>query len=89
MANFKALHDLYRFPGFTSRAAIRGRFGDPMAVVISLQRRGKKRFAAFAVALITAITINVLGISAISHVATNAFICFCGCAECNAPSVAV
>jgi hypothetical protein len=89
MANFKALHDLYRFPGFTSRATIRGRFGDPMAVVISLQRRGKKRFAAFAVAPITAITTNGLGMSAISHVATNAFFCFCCYAECNAPSVAV
>jgi hypothetical protein len=89
MAKFKALHDLYRFPGFGSRAAIRGLFGDPMAVVISLQRRGKKRFAAFADALITAITTNVLGMSAISLAATNAFTCFCRCAECNAPSVAV
>jgi hypothetical protein len=89
MAKFKALHDLYRFPGFTSCAVIRGRFGDPMAVVISLERREKKRFAAFAVAPITAITTNDLGMSAISRVATNAFFCFCGCAECNAPSVAV
>jgi hypothetical protein len=89
MANFKALHDLYRFPGFTPLATIRGRFGDPLAVVISLQRRGKKRFAAFAVAPITAITINDPGISAISPVATSACFCFCGCEGCNAPSVAV
>jgi hypothetical protein len=46
MAKFKQLHDLYRFPGFVPRARIRGVFGDPLAVVITLQRRRKKRFAA-------------------------------------------
>jgi hypothetical protein len=89
MAKFKAVHDLYRFPGFTSCAVIRGRFGDPMAVVVSLQRWEKKRFAAFAVASITSITTNDLGMSEICRVATNAFFSFCHCVEFNAPSVAV
>src|SRR5262249_43329554 len=46
MANFKRLPDLYRFPGFVPQARLRGLFGDPRAVVITLQRRRKKRFAA-------------------------------------------
>ena len=48
MANFKQLRDLYRFPGFVPLARIRGVFGDPRAVVITLQRRRKKRFVASA-----------------------------------------
>ena len=46
MANFKQLRDLYRFSGFVPQARLRGIFGDPRAVVITLQRRRKKRFAA-------------------------------------------
>ena len=46
MAKFKQLHDLYRFPGFVPQPKIRGIFGDPLAVVITLRRRRKKRFAA-------------------------------------------
>jgi hypothetical protein len=46
MAQFKQLHDLYRFPGFVPQTKIRGVFGDPLAVVVTLQRRRKKRFAA-------------------------------------------
>ena len=46
MAKFKQLHDLYRFPGFVPQPKVRGVFGDPLAVVITLRRRRKKRFAA-------------------------------------------
>src|SRR5262249_8250807 len=46
MAKFKQLHDLYRFPGFVPQPKIRGVFGDPRAVVITLRRRRTKRFAA-------------------------------------------
>ncbi len=42
MAIFKLLHDLYRFPGFVPLAQVRGLFGDPHAVVITLRRRRKK-----------------------------------------------
>jgi hypothetical protein len=89
MTKFKTLRDLYRFPGFTPRASVRGLFGDPMAVVISLHRRGKKLLAVFAVARTTVITTNGLGMSAISRVATSASFCSFLCAECNAPGVAV
>ena len=41
MATFKQLRDLYRFPGFVPQAGIQGVFGDPSAVVITLQRRRK------------------------------------------------
>jgi hypothetical protein len=43
MAKLKRLVDIYRFPGFVPRPKVRGIFGDPRAVVITLQRRRKKR----------------------------------------------
>jgi hypothetical protein len=42
MAKLKRLRDIYRFPGFVPRPKVRGIFGDPRAVVITLQRRRKK-----------------------------------------------
>jgi hypothetical protein len=61
MASFSRLHDFYSFPGFLPSANIRGIFGDPYAVVISLRRRRKKR-PADGVAPVTAVfTINHLG----------------------------
>jgi hypothetical protein len=74
MAKFKSLHDLYRFPGFVPLPRVRGRFGDPLAVVITLQRRRKKRAAASAARSITAITTSGPDGSAISPVATSASI---------------
>ena len=41
MGKIKRLHDLYRFPGFVPQAHVRGVFGDPVAVVITLRRREK------------------------------------------------
>jgi hypothetical protein len=75
MANFKHLRDLYRFPGFVPSQRIRGVFGDPMAVVISLQRNRKKRFAASAARLTSATTINGTDRSGTSPPATDASIC--------------
>jgi hypothetical protein len=74
MAKFQQLRDLYRFPGFHPGLRIRGEFGDPMAVVISLRRRRKKRFAAFAGKLGSRITTNDLAWSATYPQATVAFI---------------
>jgi hypothetical protein len=71
MAKFKQLHDLYRFPGFVPFARIHGVFGDPQAVVITLQRRRKKRFAVSVVRSITVTTTNGPDVYAISLVATN------------------
>jgi hypothetical protein len=45
MAKLKRLLDIFRFPGFVPRPKVRGVFGDPRAVVITLQRRRKKRSA--------------------------------------------
>jgi hypothetical protein len=41
----RQLRDLYRFPGFTPLATLHGIFGDSWAVVLTLQRREKKRSA--------------------------------------------
>jgi hypothetical protein len=70
MAKFQQLYDLYRFPGLIPRARIRGVFGDPRAVVITLQRRRKKRFAALAGKCLGATTTNGLGVPGTSPVAT-------------------
>jgi hypothetical protein len=42
MGKLKRLQDIYRFPGFVPKAEVRGIFGDPYAVVITLRRRRKK-----------------------------------------------
>jgi len=44
----KSLLDGYRFPGFKAHARIKGCFGDPLALVITLSRRQKKRSAGYA-----------------------------------------
>ena len=43
MGKLKRLQDIYRFPGFVPKAEVRGIFGDPSAVVITLRRCRKKR----------------------------------------------
>ena len=88
MANFKVLHDLYRFPGFVPLPRIQGLFGDPLAVVVTLQRRRKKRSAVSAVAAITPTTTSDLGMFAISPVATDVFTCSFSCVASSVLSVA-
>jgi hypothetical protein len=46
MPTTRQLRDLYRFPGFKPLATVHGVFGDSWAVVLTLQRRGKKLSAA-------------------------------------------
>ena len=72
MAKFKQLRDLYRFPGFIPSQHIRGVFGDPMAVVVSLKRCRKKRFAASAGKPPSATTISDPDAFAIFRAATDA-----------------
>ncbi len=74
MAKLKRLPDLYRFPGFVPQAKVRGIFGDPMAVVITLQRRRKKRGAASVGEPSAPITTSGPGASATCPVATGASI---------------
>ena len=45
MGKLRRLQDIYRFPGFVPMAEVRGIFGDPYAVVITLRRRRKKLIA--------------------------------------------
>jgi len=60
MASFSRLHDLYSLPGFVPAATIRGVFGDPYAVVITLRRRRKKPAAVCAVPVIGPSTTKLL-----------------------------
>jgi hypothetical protein len=71
MATFKHLRDLYRLPGLVPAARVRGIFGDPRAVVITLQRRRKKRFAASVAKPIGPTTTNDLDKPGISPAATS------------------
>lgn len=88
MAKFKLLHDLYRFPGFVPLPSIRGVFGDPRAVLITLQRRRKKRFVASAAKGIAVTTTSGHDGYAIFPVATNGFILSSRCAGFSVPGVA-
>jgi hypothetical protein len=80
MAKFKKLYDLYRFPGFVPHPRIRGVFGDPLAVIITLQRRRKKRFVASVDKSIGATTTSGPDVSATSLVVTSASISSTPCA---------
>jgi hypothetical protein len=42
MGRARRLVDVYRFPGFRPRAAVRGVFGNPKVRIVRLERRGKK-----------------------------------------------
>jgi hypothetical protein len=70
----RQLRDLYRFPGFTPRATLHGIFGDSWAVVLTLQRQGKKRCAAVVGKLRQPFTINDHAEYAISPAAIGASI---------------
>ena len=89
MAKFKQLRDLYRFPGFVPSQHIRGIFGDPMAVVISLKRCRKKRSAARAGTPTSATTTSGPNTFAIFRAATDASISsssFEGCLALGVPA---
>ena len=49
MQKYRRLKDEYSYPGFVPLTAVRGVFGDPRAVIISLHRCRNKRDAATAV----------------------------------------
>jgi hypothetical protein len=89
MAKLKRLLDIYRFPGFAPRPTVRGIFGDPLAVVVTLARRRKKRAVAFADMLLSPTTTNGHAASATWPVATSVSISISKCEGFLAPSVAV
>jgi len=88
MAKLKRLQDIYRFPGFVPRLKVRGIFGDPYAVVITLQRRRKKRSAGSADKPAAPSTTNGPAASATCPVATNGSSSTSRCAGCSAPGAA-
>jgi hypothetical protein len=71
MGKLKRLQDIYRFPHFVPKAEVRGIFGDPYAVVITLRRRQKKRAAGCAGGLVALSTISGCGASGTSRAATD------------------
>ena len=70
MGKLKRLQDISRFPGFVPLAGVRGAFGDPWAVVITLHRRRKKTAAGCAGEDLAPSTTNGRGACATSLVAT-------------------
>jgi hypothetical protein len=72
MAKSKHFRDLYRFPGFIPEGRIKGIFGDPLAVLVTLRRSRKKRSVRAAAKPAGLGTTSGVGVSGISPVATNA-----------------
>jgi hypothetical protein len=68
MKRTKQLCDAYRFEGFRPRKTLRGWFGDPLARIITLQRRGKKRFVEDVGKFFGVFTTERRGWSGTSHV---------------------
>ena len=88
MGKLRRLQDIYRFPGFVPMAEVRGIFGDPYAVVITLRRRRKKRTAAGAGGRPAPSTTSGRGASATSPAATGGSTSISWCAGSVAPGVA-
>jgi hypothetical protein len=69
-APIKNLRDAYRVPGFHVRTQLDSYEHEPPALVLTLDRRSKKRFAVDAGSHAAAVTINAGGGCAIWGVAT-------------------
>jgi hypothetical protein len=89
MGKLKRLQDIYRFPGFVPSAEVRGIFGDPWAVVITLRRRRNKRAAGCADEGIAPSTTNGRAACATSRAATGGSISISRFAGSIAPGVVV
>src|SRR5437667_5678646 len=87
MRKSRRLRDVYRFPGFEPIATVHGIFGDSHAVVVTLQRREKKRRATPAGKSRRRFTINGRAASGTFPVATSASISASSFAEFSAPGV--
>lgn len=87
MQKNRGLKDEYRFPGFVPLLPVKGVFGDPRAVVISLRRRRKKRTAAVVARAAERTTINVHDRFATCRVVTSGCISRLTCVGFNAGNV--
>lgn len=88
MQKQRRLKDEYRYPGFVPLTAVKGVFGDPRAVIISLRRCRKKRAAAIAVDLVDRSMTNVRAQFVICLAATSESISRSICVAFDALSVA-
>jgi hypothetical protein len=88
MPTTRQLRDAYRFPGFDPLATVHGLFGDPYAVVVTLQRRGKKRLVGFVDKSRPPFTIKGIAKSGTSPVETSASISHSPFGEYSAAGVA-
>jgi len=88
MRKLRSLKDEYRFPNFVPILPVKGIFGDPRAVVITLYRRRKKRAAATVGSLVEPITTSVPDVFGICRVATSGCISRWTCVAFNARGVA-
>ena len=74
MKKRKQLTDSYRFSGYEPQKEITGRFGDPKAIIICLNRIKKKQSVHYAQKLIRVITTEKSGMSVICLEAINEYI---------------
>jgi len=74
MRKYKQLTDSYRFSGYEPKKEITGRFGDPKAIIICLNRIKKKQAVHYAQKLIRVITTEKSGMSVTCLVAINEYI---------------
>lgn len=84
----RQLADAYTFPGFRPLQRVQGMFGDPSARLVTLVRRGKKRFVAPAASPIKAGTTEGDGGYGICPVPITTFISTWRCVGSIAGSVA-
>ena len=83
----KQLRDCYQFAGFTPSVAVKGVFGDSQARVITLTRRSKKQFVAYAVVCIVVGMIASCGACVINPAAMRVFIWSMSAVVCTAKRV--
>ena len=89
MRKLRSLKDEYQFPNFVPILPVKGIFGDPRAVVITLFRRGKKRAAVSAERVVDPITTNAPDVCVTCRAGTSGCISRWTCAGFNARSVAL
>jgi hypothetical protein len=84
----RRLRDTYRFDDFKPQARVRGAFGDPLARIVRLTRRRKKRPAGSAVKFTAVTTTANFELSAIFRAVTHGCIWNSRCAACAADGAA-
>lgn len=89
MRKLRSLKDEYRFPNFVPVLPIKGIFGDPRAVVITLFRRRKKRAAVSVEPVVEPITTSAPGVFVTCRAETSGCTSHWTCGGFSALSVAL